>query len=102
MTRIFERPVDATITALAILQTGGLEVVSADAAIGFSAGELHARHYDRNSSPLSMADCIALATALVLQEPLATADRTLATAARAEGIAVLPLADSGGRRPTPA
>ncbi len=68
MTRIYERPVSATITALAMLETAGLQTHVVDAAIGLSAGELHARHYDRKT--LSLADCIALATAIVLQRRL--------------------------------
>ncbi len=99
MTRIYERPVAATITALAMLETAGLQMQVVDAAIGLSAGELHARHYDRKASPLSMADCIALATAAALQEALATSDRPLAAAALIEGIGVLGLPDSTGERP---
>jgi predicted nucleic acid-binding protein len=100
MTRIYERPVSSTINALAMLEAGGLKVVSVDATIGISAGELHARHYDRTASPLSMADCVALATAAELGEQLATSDPPLTAAAFAEGIATLPLPDSQGRRPT--
>jgi predicted nucleic acid-binding protein len=100
MTRIYERPVHNTMNALAMLEAGGLKVVSVDAEIGISAGELHARHYDRSVSPLSMADCVALATAAELGEQLATSDPPLTAAALAEGIATLPLADSQGRRPT--
>jgi len=99
MTRIFERPVDGTLNALAMLEAGGLEVVAVDVSIGLDAGELHAHHYHRESSPLSMADCVALAVAAALQEPLMTSDRPLAEAARAEGVEVLPLPDSTGRRP---
>lgn len=99
MTRIYERPLSATITALAMLETAGLKTHVVDAAIGLSAGELHARHYDRKASPLSMADCIALATAVVLQEALATSDGPLAAAAVIEGVDVLGLPNSTGERP---
>ncbi len=99
MTRIYQRPVDVTMTALAMLESGGLTIVPADAAVGALAGELHARHYDRKSSPLSMADCVALATAVVIDDVLATSDQPLASAARAENVAVLPLPDSQGVRP---
>ena len=63
------------------------------------AGELHAKHYDRKTSPLSMADCVALATAAALAEPLATSDPPLAAAAQAEGVTILGLQDVNGRRP---
>jgi predicted nucleic acid-binding protein len=99
MTRIYERPVAATITALAMLETAGLQTQVVDVAIGMSAGELHARHYDRKASPLSMADCVALATAIVLQEALATSDAPLAAAAVIEGVEVLGLPSSTGERP---
>ena len=99
MTRIYQRPVDGTTTALAMLESGGLTIVPADAAVGALAGELHARHYDRKSSPLSMADCVALATAIVIDDALATSDQPLAAAARAENVTVLPLPDSRGIRP---
>ena len=99
MTRIYERPVAATVTALAMLETAGLQTHVVDAVIGLSAGELHARHYDRKASPLSMADCIALATALLLREALATSDGPLAAAAVIEGVDVLGLPNSTGDRP---
>ncbi len=99
MTRIYERPIAATMTALAMLETAGLQTQVVDAEIGLSAGELHARHYDRRASPLSMADCIALATAIALQEALATSDRPLAAAALVEGVDVLSLPNSNGVRP---
>ncbi len=99
MTRIYERPIAATMTALAMLETAGLQTQVVDAEIGLSAGELHARHYDRRASPLSMADCIALATAIALQEALATSDRPLAAAALVEGVDVLGLPNSNGVRP---
>jgi predicted nucleic acid-binding protein len=100
MTRIYERPAAATINALAMLETAGLQTHVVDAAIGLSAGELHARHYDRKTSPLSMADCIALATATVLHETLATSDGPLAAAAVIEGVDVLGLPNSAGERPS--
>jgi uncharacterized protein with PIN domain len=101
MTRIFARPVDGTLNALAMLEAGGLEIITVDASIGLHAGELHAHYYHRESSPLSMADCVALSVAAALDEPLMTSDPPLAAAARAEGFQVLPLPDSQGRRPAP-
>lgn len=100
MTRIFDRPVDGTLNALAMLEAGGLEVVAVDARMGLDAGALHARHNDRKSSPLSMADFIALAVAAALHEPLMTSDPPLAAAARTEGVDVLLLPDSHGTRPS--
>ncbi len=101
MARIYRRARVETMNALILLESGGLEIAVIDVDIGISAGDLHARHYDRKTSPLSMADCAALATAIALGEPLATSDPHLAAAARAEGVTVVSLRDSTGRRPAP-
>lgn len=81
------------------LQAGGLEVVAADPDIGLQAGKLHARLYDWSKCPLSMADCLALATAQALDQSLATSDPALAMAARGEGVRIAPLPDRRGVRP---
>jgi len=99
MARIFERPPNRTLDALAFLEHAGLRVMAVDAEIGLAAGALHARHYDRQTSPLSMADCVALATAMQLREPLATSDPPLALAAQVEEVRIVALPDSKGRRP---
>ncbi len=99
MTRIYDRAPALTLDALVLLESGGLRVAEVGADIGITAGELHARHYDRKTSPLSMADCVALATSLSLAQPLATSDPALAAAARIEGAAVIALPDARGRRP---
>ena len=99
MARIFERSPDRTLDAIAFLEHAGLRVVPVDTEIGLAAGALHARHYDRQTSPMSMADCVALATAMQLREPLATSDPPLALAAQAEEVRIVALPDSKGRRP---
>jgi PIN domain nuclease of toxin-antitoxin system len=73
-------------------------VVAADETIAWRAAGMRGRHYRRRSSELSLADCVALAT-VAAGDRLATADRALARAARAEGIEVLALPDTSGRRP---
>lgn len=70
--------------------------VGADAA--WHTAELRGRHYDRKSSPLSLADCFALAAGIE-DGALATADAPLAAAARAEGVDVVALPASDGTRP---
>jgi len=77
---------------------GALTVMAMDRVVAWRAAELRRRHYRRRGSELSLADCAALATA---QDggPLVTADPPLARAARAEGVEVLALPDSRGRRP---
>lgn len=80
------------------LEAEVIEVVPVDGSIAWRAAELRERHYSRKDSPLSLADCVALATVFT-GDCLATADRPLASAARAESIRVLALPDSRGRRP---
>lgn len=61
--------------------------------------ELRARHYRRRGSELSLADCVALAASRPGTDRLATADAALAGAAREEGIDLLALPATSGRRP---
>lgn len=82
------------------LVAGGLEVMPVDDAIGREAGRLHAVWYDRAKRPLSLADCVALATANALGDSIATADPPLAETARAEAREVVALPDAAGRRPS--
>jgi predicted nucleic acid-binding protein len=49
--------------------------------------------------PLSLADCVALATALALGQRLATSDPALIATARDETCDVVALLDARGRRP---
>ena len=68
----------------------GVELRPVDEAIGWRAGELRSRHYHRTRSPLSLADCVALASCRP-GETLATGDDALLRAATAEGIETAPL-----------
>ena len=70
-----------------------VRVVSVDEALAWRAAALRARHYDRRTRPLSLADCVLLAAAGP-DDAVATGDRPLMDAAQAEGIAVIPLAVS--------
>jgi uncharacterized protein with PIN domain len=99
MTRIFGSSLDDVLATIAVLEGGGLEIVPVDRSIGIHAAQIHACHYDRASSPLSMADCVALATAAAVGEPLATSDEPLAIAASAVGVPTIGLPDSQGRLP---
>jgi PIN domain nuclease of toxin-antitoxin system len=90
---------DDVIERLMWLAAGGLEIADADLEIAASAGFLRARHYRRRDQDVSIADCYALATASVLEEPLATSDQAVATVARYEEIELVALPDSTGDRP---
>jgi PIN domain nuclease of toxin-antitoxin system len=88
--------VEAMEDRMSALMAGGLEVVAVDEEIARLAGALRSRHWDANLRPVSMADCVILATAMRVHEPVASADRSLIAAARAEGHPVVALLDSHG------
>jgi PIN domain nuclease of toxin-antitoxin system len=75
-----------------------LDMVIADEEQAWRAAGLRVRHYDRQRSPLSLADCFLLASAAT-GDGVATSDEPVARAARAEGVDVVALPDSRGRRP---
>ena len=62
------------------------------------AAAIRTRYYDRGGCPLSLADCFLIA-ATGPGDSIATADVPVAETARAEGIDVVPLPDTAGRRP---
>ena len=99
LVRVMGRTHDQVIEKLDWLSAGGLVVVPVDEGIGRIAGRIHAERYHRRDRPLSMADCIALATAITQREAIATSDPPLAATATLEGCDVVPLPDSQGRRP---
>jgi PIN domain nuclease of toxin-antitoxin system len=77
----------------------GVTVVPVTKVVGMDAGRLRARHDRKRQAGVSMADCVACRTALGGERGLATADPALAAMARAEGVQVVALPDSLGRRP---
>lgn len=81
------------------LRAEGLSLELLDPEAAAVAGTLRAAHYGRRACEVSLADCAALATALAFGEALATADPALAAVARTEGVEVVALPDSQGRRP---
>lgn len=99
LTRVAGRPLERVVETLEWLRAGGLVVVPVTEAIGRIAGELRAAHYHRVNNPLSMADCIALATSQSVSDALATTDGPLAATARRVGVTVVALPDSRGVRP---
>jgi len=66
--------------------------------IALDAGAIRGAAYVRHQLDVSLADCIAIATAGP-GGSVATSDPALATVARAEGVEVIALPDSRGRRP---
>ena len=81
------------------LATGGLQIQPLDADLALTAGALRARHYRKRHCEVSLGDCFALASAKRRHTALATSDPDLASVARSESVAVVPLPDSRGKRP---
>lgn len=75
-------------------------VVAVDESIAWAGAAIRARRYHRSRSPLSLGDCLLLATAATREGRVRTSDRDVIAAARAEGLEVIPLPDSAGRRPS--
>jgi hypothetical protein len=76
-----------------------LSAVASEESEAWLAAEIRAKHYDRKTCALSLADCFLLAHAITAGDEIATADPPHAAVARSEGIAVIPLPDSAGTRP---
>lgn len=75
-----------------------ITTVALSEADAWRAAGIRTRYYDRGSRPLSLADCFVIAAAGP-EDAIATADVPIAETARAEGIHVVPLPDTKGRRP---
>jgi len=75
-----------------------LALLPVDERTARGAAGVRARRYHRTRAPLSLADCLLVAAAAEAEGSIATADRPLASAARAEGLEVVALPDSRGRR----
>ncbi len=96
--RVRGLPSEDVRSALEPLMGETVRVLPQDEDDAWRAAELRLRHYDRTTSPLSLADCFLLGAAGP-DDSIATSDPPLANAARAEAIEILPLADSSGRLP---
>ena len=89
-------PSEAVAADLDIL---GISFVSLTVELADKAATLRTQHYHRSRRPLSMADCVALATAMELGSALATSDVHLATTCGEVGCAVVEIANSKGVYP---
>ena len=99
LVRVYGRDPDDVHADLAVLSHAGMHLSPVSADVGILAGRLRARHYHRERMAVSLADCVAAATALSTGRPLATADPALAAMIRAEGSSLHALPDSAGRLP---
>jgi PIN domain nuclease of toxin-antitoxin system len=99
LVRVYGRVADDVHGDLGVLSRIGMDLTPVSAQTGMLAGRLRARHYHRERMAVSLADCVAAATAVSLGRPLATSDPALAAMIRAEGNDVHALPDSTGRLP---
>jgi len=97
--RVFGFPEDEVLGDLALMRDAGLDIIDVDAAIATRAALVRSAHYGSKTCSVSLADCVALATAERLGYPLASADPDLLRVSRDESVEVLPLRDSAGRMP---
>ena len=98
LNRIHGVPVPRASTLIGALVNDAIRLIPLDGKLAYRAAELRGRHYARRGAQLSLADCAVVASAPP-GSTIATADRPLATMARAEGFGVLALPDSAGVTP---
>jgi predicted nucleic acid-binding protein len=99
LVRVFGNDLEAVEARLVPLLATTLSVTAVGEAEGRRAAEIRIRQYHRRDNPLSLADCLLLGTALVLGAAVATSDVPLARSARSEGLEVIALRDSAGKKP---
>lgn len=99
LVRVYGRDPDDVHADLIMLAHTEMELTPVSTDIGMLAGRLRARHHHRQHKAVSLADCVAAATALSTGWPLATADPPLARLVRAERGEIHALPDTAGRLP---
>lgn len=99
LVRVFGHDLDDVHADIELLVQAGVSIEPLSSQTALLAGQLRARHYHRDRCAVSLADCVAAASALTAQLPLATSDPALATVVRSEGGDVHGLRDSKGKRP---
>lgn len=92
-------PISRTRDAVESLSAGALTILDLDSRRAWRAADVHARHYRRRASEISLADCVLIASAAPGRDTIATPDPPVIAAARADGVSALPLRDSTGGRP---
>jgi predicted nucleic acid-binding protein len=99
LVRLHGKDEDDVNADIALLVFAGMEVAVVNDDHGVLAGLLRARHYDRHGAVVTLADCMAAATALLSDRELASSDPSLISLMRDEGGLVYPLPDTGGHLP---
>lgn len=98
LVRVRGIPADDAQAVVSGLLDSVVEPVDVSAEIALRAGVIRGEAYRRRQIDVSLADCIAIATA-GHGGCIATSDPALARVARAEGVRVEPLPNARGRRP---
>jgi len=88
--RVYGETAERLRSAFEPLLAESLREIAVDSLLAWRAAELRRRHYHRSRSPLSLADCVALAAASS-GDSVVTADAALARAAGREGVEVVRL-----------
>lgn len=99
LVRVFGNDLETVEARLVPLLVTTLSVVGTGEAEARRAADVRISHYHRRDTPLSLGDCLLLGTAIVLGAGVATSDVPVARSARSEGLEVVALKDSSGRRP---
>lgn len=81
------------------LLADGLQPIACDVGIARRAGEIRAANYRKATMEVSLADCVAVATAESVGGTLVTSDAELVQLASRLGVPVHPIANSSGVRP---
>jgi len=99
LVRVFGNDLEAVEARLVPLLVTTLPVIAVGEAEARRAARIRISYYHRRDTPLSLADCLLLGTALVRGAAVATSDVPVARSGRAEGLEVVALMDSSGERP---
>lgn len=78
---------------------GGLTIDAVDTELAGTAAAIRAEHYHRDSTPISLVDCHAIALAVRHHAELAASDSAVLRVAKSVGLDVLALPDNTGNAP---
>lgn len=99
LVRIFGNELEDVEGRLVPLLVDALDVVVVDEPAARRGAEIRITYYNPRDMELSLADCLLVGTAADTADSIATSDGPLAMVARMEGIELIALPDSFGRRP---
>ena len=99
LVRVFGNDIETVEAKLVPLLVTALAVIGIGETEARRAAEIRISHYHRRDAPLSLGDCLLLGAACVLGAAVATSDVPVARSARSEGLEIVGLRDSAGKRP---